>query len=90
MVEKTADLRIPLPPVKGWEYKDQSLNVVEINFAEEGGEDPIASSDLLLPPSVFSVYSMTPRITPDGKTLVDIVFEIQEVSFADSYEVRVS
>lgn len=80
-------------------YRDPSMQVIDgadtdINIQDEtldeddSQEDIEEPGDALDTPQSFVVISMTPRTSPEGNQVVDVVIDIEDVPGATDYEVR--
>ena len=72
-------------------------NPVDVPTGEEGeiiidaeGADNISNlQDFTLPtPNTITVVEQTVRFTPDGRAVVDVVIEVEDVPGIDDYDVR--
>lgn len=59
----------------------------EGSYQEPGG---VPNMGPLQPPTTWKLISQTVRQGPDGKAVVDVVFEVNDVIGATNYEVRVT
>lgn len=48
------------------------------------------STDILDPPGSLEIVSQTVRTAPDGRQVVDIVIEVEDIDGALNYEIRVT
>lgn len=80
------DSRIYLPPVAGYEYLD---DVKETEY-DSADDSPVlvTAPQGLQPPSSVNVIEHVYRKGADGRTLVDIVIEVEDMPGATEYEVR--
>lgn len=88
MATRRIDPRIFLPPVEGYEYRggagaEENDSSVELDL-------PPSSAPGLQPPSQVYVVDQIFRKGPDGRTVVDLVIEVEPVAGATEYEVRVA
>lgn len=58
---------------------------------EDGGDlNEDFSNDILDPPGSMEIVSQTVRTAPDGRQVVDIIIDVEDVSGALNYEVRIT
>lgn len=87
MANKKIDPRIYLPPIDH-EYREE--------FTQAGDYDGLASDEAqtitagLYPPENIFVVDQIARKGADGRTVVDLVLEVEDMPGASEYEVRVS
>lgn len=70
---------------------DDDSNLDEVEFLEvdeDLNED--FSNDILDPPSSMEIVSQTVRTAPDGRQVVDIIIDVEDIDGALNYEVRVT
>lgn len=92
MATKKVDPRIFLPIVEGYEYDDSGTPNVsaEESAVEEIVIGPPRDGSLLQPPERVAVVDQISRKAADGRSVVDIVLEVEDVVGATEYEVRTS
>lgn len=85
------------PELKGAVYKKQDIvpdDAIDIQVETLGDDESDLDEDVtaasLETPDVFSIISQTVRIGSDGRQVIDVVFEVEDVSGASGYEIRVS
>lgn len=92
MATKKVDPRIFLPIVEGYEYQERTP--VEGRESDAGPveelELPISPGVGLQPPETVQIVDQVFRKGKDGRVVVDIVLEVQDVVGATEYEVRTS
>lgn len=91
MADKKIDPRHYMPPIEGFEPADADVSNVrgysdpdDGGGAGGGGDIP----DSLLPPGNLYVVDEVFRRAPDGRTVVDLIFEVDHVPGAAEYEIR--
>lgn len=101
MINVELDPRLPLPPVKGVEYKEETYKTLpssqtgteqEISIGDLTPDDTVLNPgpDTLLPPEQITVISQTSRMTDTGQTVVDVLIEVLDSPGAAEYEVRMA
>lgn len=88
MADKKIDPRLYAPLVAGYEYEDDS----ETTFVEDSAvvlDVPVTSTGLQ-PPDTVTIIEQVFRKGADGRTVVDLVIEVEDVPGAQTYEVRTS
>lgn len=88
--KKKNDPRIYLPLVEGSEYRETEF---VSGTASAGGTDldlPPMTSPGLQPPGDVRIVEQIFRKGPDGRTVVDLIIEVESVQGANEYEVRTS
>lgn len=58
--------------------------------AGENVASPTGTDDALYPPSWFTVISQTNRISTDGRSVVDVVVELETIPGSINYELRLT
>lgn len=90
MTPKKIDPRHFMPPIEGFEPTDVEISTIQ-GYGDPddggglGGGDVI---DTLSPPDGLYVVDSVFRRGPDGRTVVDLVFEVDSVPGAEEYEIR--
>lgn len=56
----------------------------------EANQSPAADSNMLSVPGTVSVVSQTVRFAADGKSVIDVVLDVEDVKGAVTYDVRVT
>lgn len=62
---------------------------LEGEFIEGIGED-LTGAETLLPPEMVTVVSTSARQAPDGRTVIDVVIEVEDVPGITQYDIRVA
>lgn len=75
---------IPAQPVSETEFNLDEVDI-DSDILEDGDFDASMQT-----PQWLSVISQTVRVSPDGRSVVDITFEVEDVPGAVDYELRVS
>ena len=57
---------------------------------DETGEGEDAADDILDPPGSMEIISQTVRTAPDGRQVIDVVIEVEDIAAATDYEIRVT
>lgn len=73
--------------------EDEVLEAQVIDEVTEGGENvasPEGAADALVPPSWMTVISQTGRIARDGRSVVDVVVELEDIPGSLNYELRLT
>lgn len=79
-----------MPPVSGYEYKD-SFDTSREPEAEDYTLDlPGDNPEGLLPPESVSIVEQVYRKDAAGRTVVDLIVEVEDVPGATEYEIRTS
>ena len=92
-----------LPPVDGWEYiddgsyeseatldvEDDSEVVADVEFEGTDVEDA-GDADALFPPDTMEIVEARTRLDANGRTVVDIVVEVDGSPGTLQYDVRLS
>ena len=90
MSKNTAiDPRLYVPPIEGHAYEDKT----RLDVPESGGTDEVyivENEAGLQPPNSFTIVDSIYRKGADGKTVVDLIIEAEEVAGATEYEIRTS
>lgn len=89
-MSKKIDPKIYMPPVAGYEYKE--------SFTDGGGEGssaphvelPNSTPEGLQPPQNVRVVEQVYRRDAAGKTVVDLIIEVEDMPGATEYEIRTS
>lgn len=90
MADKKIDPRLYAPLVAGYKYQDKSGSTKEEDSEELSYLDiPVASSGLQ-PPDGVRVVEQIFRKGADGRTVADLVIEVDDMPGVTSYEVRTS
>ncbi len=85
------DPRFALPPLKDAEYKATSLIDDALPVAESSPvETATVESDALRPPESIQIVEQIVKRSSDGKIIVDLVIEVEDVIGANKYEYRLS
>lgn len=90
MTPKKIDPRHFMPPIEGYEPADMDVSGTAA-YAEPddgGGTGGETSPGVLLPPDNIYVVDEVFRRGADGRTVVDLVFEVDDVEGATEYEIR--
>lgn len=90
MTNKEIDPRFYVPPVADFEYKDTSGNTSEGAAAPTDLTIPVTPTTGLQPPETVTVIEQITRKGADGRSVVDLVVEVQDMPGATEYEVRVA
>lgn len=69
------------------DFIESGLDTIEDEDQQDFTE---ISDDTLDPPSAYTIVSQTVRTAPDGRQVVDIVLDVEEVRGARDYQVRVT
>lgn len=71
---------------------DAEIDIQTETLSDEESEldDGPADDEELQVPGSFEIVSQTVRTAPDGRQVVDIILEVEEVEGAVKYEVRVT
>lgn len=88
MATKKIDPRVYVPLVSGYEYEQRDFQV-PTGGGSEGEHDNVTTTGLQPPEQVYVVDQIF-RKGPDGKMVVDLVLEVEDVQGASEYEVRTS
>jgi hypothetical protein len=89
MATQKIDPRIYVPPVENYEYKEASDTAFGAGVAVEELSLPATSTTTgLMPPENITIIDQIVRKGPDGRTVVDLVIEVQDMPGATEYEVR--
>lgn len=88
MATKKIDPRVFVPLVSGYEHEERDFQV-PTGGQGDAYEGPISTTGLQPPESVMVVDQVF-RKGADGKTVVDLVLEVEDVPGASEYEVRTS
>jgi hypothetical protein len=62
------------------------VGVSDIDGSESGGSD----SDALFPPDYVTVVSQEVRVTGDGKFVVDVILDVEDIQGVIQYDVRLT
>lgn len=89
MATKKIDPRLHLPPIEGFEYADND-NIDREGSSEGSDLGTVAPPNMMFPPDNLSIVEHVFRKAPDGRTVVDLVIEVQDVPRATEYEIRTS
>jgi hypothetical protein len=65
-------------------------NVDEFELLEDDDSNEDFSNDILDPPSSMEIVSQTVRTAPDGRQVVDIIIDVEDIDGALNYELRVT
>lgn len=89
MADKKIDPRLYIPLVEGYSYDDP---ILELNSVEgvQVVEPPVEIDEGLQPPSSIYVVDQIYRKGADGRVVVDLVLEVEDMPGAQEYEVRVA
>jgi len=89
MVTKKIDPRVYMPPVEGYEYQEDALaSEVEATTSDETLYLDGAGAIGLQPPENITIVEQIVRKASDGRSLVDLVIEVEDMPGATEYEVR--
>ena len=71
---------------------DFDLDVQLESYEDEASDEPDEDvpNDILEPPGSFEIVSQTVRTAPDGRQVVDIVIEVEDMPGASDYEFRIT
>lgn len=92
MADKKIDPRLYIPLVEGYDYDDPFLERESAEGGTSDGEE-INLSEVnagLQPPGSVMVVDQIFRKGADGKILVDLVLEVEDMPGATEYEVRLA
>ena len=100
MINVELDPRLPIPPVKGVEHKEEAYrtlpdqeigSITEVSFEElDGVAPPVQEVGSLLPPDGVVVLSQTARMTDTGQIVIDVLLDVSDTPGAVEYEVRMA
>lgn len=88
MASGKIDPRLYAPFVEGYEYEDTSAEFVEEATPPNETLVPPMTGGGLQPPDSVQIVEQIFRKGADGKVLVDLVIEVEDVAGAENYEVR--
>lgn len=88
MASDKIDPRLYAPFVEGYEYEDTSTEFAEEATPVNDTLVPPMTSSGLQPPDSVQIVEQIFRKGADGKVLVDLVIEVEDVAGAENYEVR--
>jgi hypothetical protein len=69
------------------DYDEVSYGESSTDDADSGGT---TTSDMLYPPDSVTLVSQTVRITSDGRTVVDVILEVDNAAAGVTYDVRLT
>ena len=85
------------PTVQEGTVVESPENDVELDPQTESYEDEASddsdediANDILEPPGSFEILSQTVRTAPDGRQVVDIVIEVEDMPGAADYDFRIT
>lgn len=89
MADKKVDPKLFIPIVEGYEYADETSGAVEQDSDTDTTVIDVPEQTLMLPPPehiefVDQIFTKG----ADGRTLVSLVIEVEDVQGATEYEVR--
>lgn len=67
---------------------DDGIDIIEDEIDDDLNED--FSNDILDPPDSLVIVSQTVRTAPDGRQVVDVVVEVEDIPSALNYDIRVT
>jgi hypothetical protein len=70
------------------EYDDSGFSELQEGVDENDENDSVSS--FLSPPDYANVVSQTVRVTADGKFVVDVILDVEDVPGAVQYDVRIT
>lgn len=90
MTSKKIDPRHFMPPIEGYEHADVDVSGSAAYGAPDsgGGGGSDTTPEELSPPDNLYVVDQVFRRAADGRTVVDLVFEVDDVDGAMEYEIR--
>lgn len=86
---KKIDPRVYMPPVEGYEYEESS-RVPFTDATPSRLEPPPGTGEGLQPPSNVTIVEQIFRKDAAGKTVVDLIIEVEDMPGATEYEIRTS
>lgn len=70
---------------------DADIDVQEDTLEDDDSQlDEDDAGDILGVPGTYVILSQTVRTAPDGRQVVDVVIDVEEIEGAEKYEVRVT
>lgn len=91
MADKKIDPRLYIPLVEGYTYADPILDAQPTDASSDEIEVTLPGvDDGLQPPTDIMVVDQIFRKGADGRIVVDLVLEVEDMSGAAEYEVRVA
>lgn len=87
---KKIDPQIYMPPVEGYEYKEDTSSRQFDSSGIEETDVPITREEGLFPPQDVRIVEQIFRRDAAGKTVVDLIVEVEDMPGATEYEIRTS
>lgn len=87
---KKIDPQIYMPPVEGYEYKEDLAYGGMESYGDGELDVPITTPEGLLPPQDVRIVEQIFRRDAAGKTVVDLIVEVEDMPGATEYEIRTS